>query len=196
LLGLSFHHVFDTIRHLFGQPAKGALPVDLASLIRDVPDFPIKGILFKDLTTLLKNADAFREAVDALAKPYLGTKIDLVAAIESRGFIFAAPVAYELGAGFVPIRKPGKLPAETISVEYALEYGTNTLEIHRDAIQPGQRVLLIDDLLATGGSAAAAVQLIERLGGQVVGIAFLVNLTFLKGLGNLAGYETYSVIDF
>lgn len=170
--------------------------MDLASLIRDVPDFPVKGVLFKDLTTLIKDAAAFRRAVDALAEPYQGMDIDLVAAIESRGFIFAAPVAYQLGAGFVPIRKPGKLPADTISVEYTLEYGTNTLEIHRDAIQPGQRVLLIDDLLATGGSAGAAVQLIERLGGQVVGIAFLVNLTFLDGLSNLTGHKVFSVIDF
>lgn len=170
--------------------------MDLASLIRDIPDFPVKGVLFKDVTTLLKDARAFREAVDALAAPYRGQQIDVVAAIESRGFIFAAPVAYLLRSAFVPIRKPGKLPAETISVEYTLEYGSNTLEIHRDAIQPGQRVLLVDDLLATGGSAKAAVQLIERLGGQVVGIAFLINLTFLKGVDNLPGYEAYSVIDF
>ncbi len=170
--------------------------MDLASLIRDVPDFPVEGVLFKDLTTLLKDARAFREAVDALATPYRGQHVDVVAAIESRGFIFAAPVAYLLGAAFVPIRKPGKLPAETISVEYTLEYGSNTLEMHRDAITPGQRVLLIDDLLATGGSAKAAVQLIERLGGQVVGIAFLVNLAFLKGQDNLPGYDVYSVIEF
>lgn len=170
--------------------------MDLASLIRDVPDFPVKGVLFKDLTTLLKDGPAFREAVDALAAPYRGQQIDVVAAIESRGFIFAAPVAYLLGAAFVPIRKPGKLPAEVISVEYTLEYGSNTLELHRDAIAPGQRVLLIDDLLATGGSAKAAVQLIERLGGQVAGIAFLVTLTFLKGVDNLPGYDVYSVIDF
>lgn len=170
--------------------------MDLASLIRDVPDFPVKGILFKDLTTLLKDAQAFREAVDALVKPYRGQQIDVVAAIESRGFIFAAPVAYLLGAAFVPIRKPGKLPAETIRVDYTLEYGVNTLEMHRDAIRPGQRVLLVDDLLATGGSAKAAVQLIEQLQGQVVGIAFLVSLTALKGADNLLGYNVYSVIDF
>lgn len=170
--------------------------MDLAPLIRDVPDFPVKGVLFKDLTTLLKDARAFREAVDALVKPYEGQRIDIVAAIESRGFIFAAPVAYKIGAGFVPIRKPGKLPAETIGIEYSLEYGTNRLEIHRDAIQPGQRVLLVDDLLATGGSAKAAVKLIEQLGGQVVGIAFLVNLTFLKGAENLVGYDVFTVIDF
>ncbi len=170
--------------------------MDLASLIRDVPDFPTKGILFKDLTTLLQDGAAFREAIEALAKPYQGHEIDVVAAIESRGFIFAAPVAYKLGAGFVPIRKPGKLPAATISVEYTLEYGSNTLEIHRDAIRPGQRVLLVDDLLATGGSARAATQLIEQLGGQVVGIAFLVSLTFLNGAAQLAGHQVFSVIDF
>ncbi|MGQ9682957.1 MAG: adenine phosphoribosyltransferase [Anaerolineae bacterium] len=170
--------------------------MDLASLIRDIPDFPIKGILFKDITTLMKDGAALRQAVDALAAPFRDSRVDLVAAIESRGFIFAAPVAYQLGAGFVPIRKPGKLPAETVRVEYTLEYGANTLELHRDAIRPGQRVLLIDDLLATGGSARAAVQLIEQLGGQVIGIAFLVNLTFLKGADKLAGYNVFSVIDY
>ena len=169
--------------------------MDLASLIRDVPDFPVTGVLFKDLTTLMKNPAGFREAIDALVKPYRGLQVDLVAAIESRGFIFAAPVAYQLRAGFIPIRKPGKLPAETISVEYTLEYGSNTLQLHRDAVRPGQRVLLVDDLLATGGSAKAAVELIERLGGQVVGVAFLVNLTFLKGVDNLTGYDVYSVLD-
>jgi adenine phosphoribosyltransferase len=170
--------------------------MDLATVIRDIPDFPVKGVLFKDLTTLLKDPKAFRESVDALVRPYQGQEIDVVAAIESRGFIFAAPVAYLLGAAFVPIRKPGKLPAECISVEYTLEYGTNTLEVHRDAIKRGQRVLLVDDLLATGGSAKAAVQLIECLGGRVVGIAFLVSLTFLKGTDSLAGYDVYTVIDF
>ncbi|MDI7277682.1 MAG: adenine phosphoribosyltransferase [Anaerolineae bacterium] len=169
--------------------------MDLASLIREVPDFPVKGILFRDLTTLMLDAAAFRESVDALVRPYQGSQVDVVAAIESRGFIFAGAVAYRLGAGFVPIRKPGKLPAETIRVEYSLEYGSNVLEIHRDAIKPGQRVLLVDDLLATGGSARAAVQLIERLGGRVVGVAFLVNLASLRGVDNLAGYDVYTVID-
>ena len=170
--------------------------MDLASLIRDVPDFPVKGILFKDLTTLMQNGGALRESVEALVKPFRGRQIDLVAAIESRGFVFAAPVACELGAGFVPIRKPGKLPAETISIEYTLEYGVNTLQIHRDAIKPGQKVLLVDDLLATGGSAKAAVQLVERLGGQLVGIAFLVTLASLNGIDNLRGYDVHSVISF
>jgi len=170
--------------------------MDLARMIRDVPDFPVKGILFKDITTLIKDPAAFREAVDRMAAPYEGMQIDLVAAIESRGFIFGAPLAYKLGAGFVPVRKPNKLPAETISASYTLEYGTNTLEMHKDAIRPGQRVLLVDDLLATGGSAKAAATLIEQLGGKVVGVAFLIDLTFLKGVEKLKGYDVRSIIQF
>ena len=170
--------------------------MDLAKMIRDVPDFPVKGILFKDITTLIKDPDAFQEAVDALLDRVIDEEIDIVAAIESRGFIFGAPLAYELAAGFVPIRKPDKLPAEKISVSYTLEYGTNTLEMHRDAIAPGQRVLLVDDLLATGGSAKAAVDLIEKLGGEVVGIVFLIDLTFLKGVEKLEGYDVFSLIKF
>jgi len=170
--------------------------MDLAQMIRDVPDFPVKGILFKDITTLIKDPAAFREAVDRMAAPYEGMEIDLVAAIESRGFIFGAPLAYKLGAGFVPVRKPNKLPAETISASYTLEYGTNTLEMHKDAIRPGQRVLLVDDLLATGGSAKAAATLIEQLGGKVVGVAFLIDLTFLKGVEKLKDYDVFSVIQF
>jgi len=170
--------------------------MDLARMIRDVPDFPVKGILFKDITTLIKDPAAFREAVDRMAAPYEGMQIDLVAAIESRGFIFGAPLAYKLGAGFIPVRKPNKLPAETISTSYTLEYGTNTLEMHKDAIRPGQRVLLVDDLLATGGSAKAAATLIEQLGGKVVGIAFLIDLTFLKGVEKLKGYDVRSIIQF
>ena len=170
--------------------------MDLAKLIRDVPDFPVEGILFKDITTLLQNATAFREAVDALAARFADYRIDEVVAIESRGFVFGAPLAYKLGAGFVPVRKPGKLPAKTISVEYSLEYGTNVLEVHVDAIAPGQRVLLVDDLLATGGSARAAVELVQRLGGVVVGAAFLVELEFLQGAKKLEGYDTFSLIRF
>lgn len=170
--------------------------MDLAQMIRDVPDFPVKGILFKDITTLIKDPAAFREAVDRMAAPYEGMEIDVVAAIESRGFIFGAPLAYKLGAGFVPVRKPGKLPAETISASYTLEYGTNTLEMHKDAIRPGQRVLLVDDLLATGGSAKAAATLIEQLGGKVVGVAFLIDLTFLHGVEKLKGYDVRSIIQF
>lgn len=170
--------------------------MDLARMIRDVPDFPVKGILFKDITTLIKDPKAFKEAVDRMAALYEGMEIDLVAAIESRGFIFGAPLAYKLGAGFVPVRKPGKLPAETISASYTLEYGTSTLEIHKDAVQPGQRVLLVDDLLATGGSAKAAATLIEQLGGKVMGVAFLIDLTFLHGVEKLKGYDVRSIIQF
>jgi len=170
--------------------------MDLAKMIRDVPDFPVKGILFKDITTLIRDPDAFQEAVDALVDRYLDKEIEIVAAIESRGFIFGAPLAYELAAGFVPIRKAGKLPAEKISASYTLEYGTNTLEVHKDGIRRGQRVLLVDDLLATGGSAKAAVELIERLGGEVVGIAFLIELKFLNGMEKLQGYDVFTLIQF
>jgi adenine phosphoribosyltransferase len=170
--------------------------MDLAKMIRDVPDFPVKGILFKDITNLIKDPDAFQEAIDALLDRCIDEDIDIVAAIESRGLIIGAPLAYELGAGFVPIRKPGKLPAEKISASYTLEYGTNSLEIHRDAIEPGQRVLLVDDLLATGGSAKAAAELIEELGGEIVAILFLIDLTFLKGVEKLEGYDVFSLIKF
>jgi adenine phosphoribosyltransferase len=170
--------------------------MDLANLVRDVPDFPVEGVLFKDITTLLRRPDAFREAVDALAARFADKRIDQVVAIESRGFVFGAPLAYKLGAGFVPVRKPGKLPAKTISREYSLEYGTNTLEMHVDAIDPGQRVLLVDDLLATGGSARAAVDLVERLGGVVVGAAFLIELEFLQGAKKLEGCDVFSLIRF
>jgi adenine phosphoribosyltransferase len=170
--------------------------MDLAKMIRDVPDFPVKGILFKDITNLIKDPDAFQEAIDALLDRCIDEDIDIVAAIESRGLIIGAPLAYELGAGFVPIRKPGKLPAEKISASYTLEYGTNSLEIHRDAIEPGQRVLLVDDLLATGGSAKAAAELIEELGGEIVAILFLIDLTFLKGVEKLQGYDVFSLIKF
>ena len=168
--------------------------MDLASLIRDVPDFPVPGILFKDITTLLRNAAALREVVTRLAEQYADAQVDIVAAIESRGFIFGAPLAVQLGAGFVPVRKPGKLPAQALSESYTLEYGTNTLEMHVDAIQPGQRVLVVDDLLATGGSARAAVNLVERLGGKVVGLAFVVELDFLNGRQKLTGYPVHSLV--
>ena len=169
---------------------------DLAKLIRSIPDFPIKGILFRDITTLLQNPQAFRQVIDTLAQKYVGQQIDKVVAIESRGFILGAPLAYRLGAGFVPIRKPGKLPAETIRVDYSLEYGTNSLEIHVDAITPGQRILIADDLLATGGSAKAAVDLVERLGGIVIGLAFLIELEELNGIKKLEGYDVSSLIKF
>ncbi len=170
--------------------------MDLASLIRDVPDFPVKGILFKDITTLIRNADAFREVIDRMADHYAETDVDIVVAIEARGYIFGAPLAYKLGAGFVPIRKPGKLPAKIVSESYTLEYGTNTLEVHEDAIEPGQRVLVVDDLLATGGSARATVNLVERLGGEVVGVAFMIELDFLHGRDKLSGYDILSLIHY
>ena len=170
---------------------------ELAEHIRDVPDFPKPGVLFKDITTLLKDPVAFRDAVELLCAPFEGTPIDLVAGMESRGFLFAAPVAFRLGAGVIPVRKMGRLPAEAIRVEYALEYGTNTLEIHRDAVQPGQRVLIVDDVLATGGTLRATIELVERLGGVVAGIAFLVELTFLGGREKLKGYEPIvSIIQY
>jgi len=170
--------------------------MDLAKYIRDIPDWPKPGVLFKDITTLLKEPEAFREAVDRLAEPFKDKDIDLVVSIEARGFIFGGALAYKLGAGFVPARKPGKLPAETIKEEYALEYGTDALEVHKDAIKPGQKVLLFDDVLATGGTLSAAARLIERLGGEIVGIALLIDLTFLKGREKLKKYEVYSLIEY
>lgn len=170
--------------------------MELASLIRSIPDFPVKGILFRDITTLIRDGEALQEVIDTLVERYIDSDIEVVAAIEARGWIFGSPLAYELGAGFVPIRKPSKLPAETISTSYALEYGTNTLEMHKDAIAPGTKVLLVDDLLATGGSAKAAVDLIERLGGKVAGIAFLIELVDLHGRDMLKGYDVYSMISF
>jgi adenine phosphoribosyltransferase len=168
----------------------------LASLIDDVPDFPKKGILFKDITTLLKDARAFRQAIDQMTELVRGKAPRIVIGMESRGFIFAAPIAYQLSAGFVPVRKLGKLPGEVISTEYELEYGTNTLELHSDAISPGERVLIVDDLLATGGTVSATIELVERLHGQVVGVAFLVELTALKGRDRLGDYDVISLIRF
>jgi adenine phosphoribosyltransferase len=170
--------------------------MDLAENIREVPDFPKEGILFYDITTLIKDPQAFKQAVDILSEHYVGQKIDLVVAVEARGYIFGAPIAYQLGAGFVPVRKVGKLPAETVREEYELEYGTDSVEMHRDAIQPGQKVLIVDDLIATGGSAAATARLVERLGGEVVGIAFLIELAFLGGVEKLEGYDVFTVIEF
>ena len=169
---------------------------DLRARIREVPDFPKPGILFYDITTLLKDPAAYRESIDLLTAPYRGRKVDIVVGMESRGFIFSAPMAYQLKAGFVPVRKLGKLPAETVSVEYALEYGTNTLEVHKDAISPGQKVLIVDDLLATGGTVNGTIELVRRLGGDVVGLAFLVELLFLKGRDKLRGHDIHSVIQY
>ena len=165
-------------------------------MIREIPDFPKPGILFYDITTLLKDAAAFRRSIDLMTEPYLKTKVDKVVGMESRGFIFSAPMAYRLNAGFVLVRKLGKLPAETASVEYALEYGTNTLEIHKDAISKGERVLIVDDLLATGGTVTGTIELVQKLGGEVVGLGFLVELLFLKGRDRLKGFDVRSVIQY
>ena len=168
----------------------------LKSKIRHVPDFPKPGILFYDITTLLRDSEGFRLAVDRLVEPYRHTPIDLVVGVESRGFILGAAVADRLRAGFVPVRKVGKLPARTVRVTYDLEYGTDSLEMHNDAIQPGQRVLIVDDLLATGGTARATVDLVKQLGGVVQGVAFLVELTFLGGRKKLDGESVYTVLQY
>ena len=169
---------------------------DLKRLIREVPDWPKPGILFYDLTTLLKDKRGFRALIDKLCEHYANKKIDVVAGIEARGFIFAPALAYHLGAGFVPVRKPKKLPAKTARVTYDLEYGTDSLEIHEDAAGAGQRVLICDDLLATGGTAAAAVKLVRGLGAEVVGTGFAVELTFLNGRSKLTGLDVFSLIQY
>jgi adenine phosphoribosyltransferase len=169
---------------------------ELKKLIREVPDYPKPGILFYDLTTLLKDQTGFHLMIDRLCDHYHGHTIDIVAGIEARGFIFAPALAYRLGAGFVPVRKPKKLPAKTASITYALEYGTDTLELHEDAIQPGQRVIICDDLLATGGTAAATTKLIQQLGGTIEGAAFAVELTFLNGRSKLQGFDIFSLIQY
>ncbi len=168
----------------------------LKAKIRHVPDFPKQGILFYDITTLLCDAQGFRDAVDALAAPYMGEDIDQVVGIESRGFILGAAVAITLGCGFVPIRKPGKLPAATHRESYNLEYGTDALEIHQDACGSDQRILIVDDVLATGGTARAAIDLVKKAGGTVVGAAFLIELDFLNGRSKLAGEPVYSVLRY
>jgi len=168
----------------------------LKSYIRDVPDFPKAGIIFKDITPLLRSHQSFQAVVDSLADKFARERIDLVLGVEARGFIIAGAVALKLGAGFVPVRKAGKLPCQTRAVEFALEYGTDTLEMHQDAIQPGQRVLIIDDLLATGGTAAACCKLVEDAGGEVVALAFVIELSFLEGRGKLEGYPILSLIQY
>jgi len=168
----------------------------LRQIIRDVPDFPKKGILFKDITTLLKDPLAFGASIDLLSQPFLGRPHDGVVGIESRGFIFASAVAYRLGKGMIPVRKPGKLPASTVKVSYALEYGTDSLEMHSDALQPGQSVIIVDDVLATGGTARAVAELVEKLGGKVEALAFLVELGFLNGREKLSGYDVLSIVRY
>ena len=168
----------------------------LKAKIREIPDFPEKGILFYDITTLLCDSQGFRDTVDALAAPYMGEDVDQVIGIESRGFILGAAVANVLGCGFIPVRKPGKLPGETHRLEYSLEYGTNALEIHRDACAENQRILVVDDVLATGGTAKATVDLARKAGGHVVGVAFLIELDFLNGRSKLSGESIYSVLRY
>lgn len=168
----------------------------LKKLIREVPDFPKRGILFYDITTLLKDRAGFATLIDALSEHYINSQIDTVLAIEARGFIFGPALAYRLNAGFVPIRKPGKLPAETVKWNYELEYGLDTLEIHRDAIRPGQRVIIVDDLLATGGTANACVQLAKSLGAEIAGLGFVVELDFLQGRKKFEGTEVFSLLHY
>jgi adenine phosphoribosyltransferase len=169
---------------------------DLKSLIREIPDFPKPGILFYDITTLLKDKDGLHGVIDALKDPYAHLGVDVIVGIEARGFIFAPALAYALNAGFVPVRKPKKLPGERAGITYDLEYGTDTLEIHSDALFPGCRVLIVDDLLATGGTAKATAELIEKVGGTVVGMAFAVELTFLGGRDKLSAYKVFSVLQY
>jgi adenine phosphoribosyltransferase len=169
---------------------------DLRAKIREVPDFPKPGILFYDITTLLREPEAFREVIDQMAGQVEAGEVDLVVGMESRGFIFSAPLAYKLGAGFVPVRKLGKLPAETIEVEYELEYGTATLEIHSDAITKGQQVLIVDDLLATGGTVLGTIELVRRLGGEIAGLSFMVELTALHGRDKLDEFDIHALISY
>ncbi len=169
---------------------------ELIRIIRDVPDFPKKGIVFKDITPLLADPVAFKKAVDAMALSLRDSEFDLLVGIESRGFIFAAALAYALGKGKVPVRKPGKLPAKTVQVSYELEYGTDRLEIHEDAIRPRQRVVIVDDVLATGGTAKGAANLVEKVGGQVAALSFFIELEFLKGREKLQGYDVRSVLGY
>jgi adenine phosphoribosyltransferase len=172
------------------------LTIDLKQMIRSVPDFPKPGINFFDITTLLKDPNGLKATIDSIAAPYAGSDIDTVVGIESRGFILGSAVAQSIGAGFVPMRKPGKLPAKTLKEIYDLEYGKDALEIHADAIEKGQRVLIVDDVLATGGTAAAASRLVRQLGGQLQGLAFLIELTFLDGKSKLAGESVFSVLQY
>ena len=169
---------------------------DLRALIREVPDFPKPGILFYDITTLLRDPAAFHEVIDRMADAVKDERIETVVGMESRGFIFAAPLADRLGAGFVPVRKLGKLPAETIEVEYDLEYGTATLEIHRDAISAGQRVLIVDDLLATGGTVLGTIELVRRLGGEIAALSFMVELTALGGRARLGEFAIHTLLAY
>ena len=176
--------------------APSSLKDDLRAAIRNIPDYPKPGIMFRDITTLLGDARAFRRAVDELVQPWAGMKIDKVAGIEARGFILGGAVAHQVSAGFIPIRKKGKLPWQTVAAEYALEYGTATLEVHTDGVEAGERVLIVDDVLATGGTAAAAASIVEQIGGKVYGIACLIELGFLKGREKLGGRDVFTLIRY
>jgi adenine phosphoribosyltransferase len=169
---------------------------NLKQLIREIPDFPKPGILFYDITTLLKDKHGLRGTIDGLKAHYDGAHVDVVIGVEARGFIFAPALAYALGAGFVPVRKPKKLPSDCASISYELEYGTDTLEVHRDAIPAGSKVLIVDDLLATGGTARAVTQLVEDLGGKVAGVGFVLELTFLGGREKLSGFDVFSLLQY
>lgn len=175
---------------------RGMNVAELRGKIRDIKDFPTEGILFKDITTLLRDGPAWRFAVDSLASHYQSDRVDVVVGVESRGFIFGGALAYALGCGFVPARKPGKLPWETVDATYELEYGTDTLQIHADAFREGSRVIVLDDVLATGGTAKAKIELVERLGAVVVGVLFVIELTFLHGRDRLDGYDVHALIDY
>jgi adenine phosphoribosyltransferase len=168
----------------------------LKTLIRSVPDFPKPGILFYDITTVLKNNKGFAELIDAFAQYYIDKKVDLVLGIEARGFIFGPALAYRLNAGFVPVRKPGKLPAETLTIKYDLEYGSDSLQIHKDAVKPGQRVIIVDDLLATGGTMLATSELVKQLGGEIVGVTVAIELDFLKGRNKFPDIDVFSLIHY
>ncbi len=170
--------------------------IDLSAHIRDIPDFPVKGILFKDITPLLAHPPAFAAAIERLCAKVKHARPDVIVAMEARGFIFAAPMACKLGVPFVPVRKPGKLPAETVSISYELEYGSDTLEIHKDAIAPGARVLVVDDLLATGGTARGVIDLVQKVGGNVVALAFVIELTFLSGREKFGDLPVHTLIQY
>ncbi|MEO0185339.1 MAG: adenine phosphoribosyltransferase [candidate division WOR-3 bacterium] len=170
--------------------------MDLKKFIRDIPDFPQKGVMFRDITTILKNPEAFKYSIDTIVEKYKNAKIQKVVSIEARGYIFGGAIAYNLGCGLVPVRKLGKLPAETVRMEYELEYGKNVIEIHKDGLEKGERVLLFDDVLATGGTMLAACKLVEMLGGKVVACAFIANLTYLNGREKLRDYEVFSLVEY
>ncbi len=174
----------------------GGHMLDLKKVIRDVPDFPKQGIIFKDITTLLKDKEAFKYAIDKMVERYRGEEIDQIVAIESRGFIFGSVLAYHLNTGFIPVRKPGKLPSETVSESYQLEYGSDAVEMHKDALSQDEKILIVDDLLATGGTALATARMVEKLGAKVIGFSFLVELEFLKGRDKLKEYNTFSLVRF